>query len=148
MHPELERGEFTLSFDLARLDGAAIHAFLSQTYWARHRSRELTDRAIRGSHCVGLFHQGQQIGFARAVTDRATFAYVADVYVLEPFRGRGLARWMLQALLHHPEVEGLRRWMLMTPDAQRLYEKLGFRRLEHPEHCMERLTPYARPPPG
>ena len=95
----------------------------------------------------GLFHEGRQIGFARAVTDRATVAYLADVYVLAPFRGHGLARWMVTALVEHPELAGLRRWMLITEDAQGLYEPLGFRRVARPEHCMERLTPqFPRPP--
>jgi GNAT superfamily N-acetyltransferase len=149
MPPDQQRGEFTLNFDPARLDRAAIHGFLSQTYWAKHRSRALMDRAIAGALCVGLFHPSGQIGFARAVTDRATFAYLADVYVLKPFRRQGLARWMVGALLNHPDLAGLRRWMLMTEDAQALYETLGFAPLAHPGNCLERLTPYPSVlPPG
>lgn len=147
MPPDQQRGEFTLSFDPARLDRASVHDFLSQTYWARHRSRELMDRAIAGSLCVGLFRAGRQVGFARAITDRATFAYLADVYVLEPFRRQGLARWMIAALLDHPELKGLRRWMLVTRDAQALYARCGFAPLAHPEDCLERLTPYPPAPP-
>ena len=141
MQPDLHRDGFCLSFDTTRLDTGAIHAFLSESYWARNRSRETVDRALANSLCIGLYEGERQIGFARAVTDRATFAYLADVYVLQAFRGRGLGRWMVGALLEHPDLAGLRRWLLMTQDAHGLYERLGFRRLERPGDCMERLAP-------
>lgn len=142
MHTEVTNGEFLVSSDPARLDREAIHAFLSQTYWGKARPRELQDRAIRNSLCFGVYHRARQIGFARIITDYATFGYVADVYILEPYRGRGLARWLINCMLAHPEIKGLRRWALVTQDAQGLYRQCGFTELEHPEHHMQRLQPY------
>ena len=142
MHVELSKGEFLLSTDPARLDLDAIYAFLSQTYWAKNRSRELVEKSIRNSLCFGVYRGRDQIGFARAVTDYATFAYLADVYILEPYRRRGLARWLVQSVLSHPELKGLRRWSLVTQDAQELYVQCGFSELQHPERFMELLRPY------
>jgi len=142
---ETRNGPFLLSDDPARLDLDAICDFLSQTYWARHRSRELVEKSVRHSVCVGLYHEGRQVGFARAITDRATFAYLADVYVREAYRRRGLARWMVQSLLTHPELKGLRRWCLVTADAQALYRPFGFAGPPRPEEYMELLRPHPTP---
>lgn len=130
-----------ISFDPARQDLVAIHAFLSESYWAKGIPMEVVRRAIAGSLCVGAFDAGRQVGFARLVTDRATFAYLADVYVLPAQRGGGLARQMLEALFAHPDVQGLRRLMLATRDAHGLYERLGFRALAEPARFMERHRP-------
>ncbi|PXA95512.1 GNAT family N-acetyltransferase [Nostoc sp. 3335mG] len=132
-----------VSFDPADLDIELIHAFLSGSYWAAGIPREVVERSIAGSLCVGAYApdeagEDEQIGFARLITDRATFAWLADVFVLPAHRGQGVARAMIEALQAHPELQGLRRWMLMTRDMQPLYEKLGWQHLRHPERCMER----------
>ncbi len=134
-------GEYEISCDAARLDIDAIHAFLSTTYWSPGVPREVVARAIGNSLCFGLYHGGAQVGFARVVTDRATFAYLADVYVLDAHRGRGLARRMMEAIDAHPQLQGLRRWMLATRDADALYAGFGFTALAAPERFMERHRP-------
>lgn len=122
------------------MDVDAVHAWLSaESYWARGIPRQTVSRAIQHSLCVGIFDGAAQVAFARAVTDRATFAYVADVYVLQPYRGRGLSKWMMEALVSHPELQDLRRWMLLTNDAHGLYARFGFTPLPHPERAMERV---------
>lgn len=131
-----------LSTDAAEMDADAIHAYLNgESYWARGIPRETVARSIRNSLCFGVFDGGAQVAFARVVTDRATFAYLADVYVLPPYRGRGISRWMMEAVTAHPELQRLRRWMLMTQDAHGLYAGYGFRPLAHPDRAMERAHP-------
>jgi GNAT superfamily N-acetyltransferase len=137
----MREAQYEISLDPARVDVEAAHAYLSGSYWAQGIPIDLLRKAIANSLCVAAFHQGVQVGFARAVTDRATFAYLADVYVLEAHRGRGLSRRLVAALLDHPEMQGLRRLMLVTRDAQGLYEKFGFTALAHPERVMERHRP-------
>lgn len=132
-----------ISFDKAELDLDLIHAFLSGAYWSVGIPRHIVERAIQGSLCVGAYapdEEGsdEQIGFARVITDHATFAYLADVFVLPAHRGKGVARAMVEALQDHPELQGLRRWMLMTRDMQPLYAKLGWTPLRNPERAMER----------
>lgn len=136
-----DRGPFSISTDRSKLDHAAIHEFLAGSYWAKGIPREIVDRSIEGSLCFGLYEDGRQIGFARVITDFATFAYLADVYVLESHRGRGLATWLMESILAHPDLAGLRRWMLVTRDAHPLYRKVGFRDLAHPERIMEMTFP-------
>jgi GNAT superfamily N-acetyltransferase len=133
--------DITLSLDRSRLDIDAIHAFLTGTYWAAGISRDVVARAVAGSVCVGAFDGDAQVGFARLVTDGATFAYLADVYVLEPCRGRGVARRMLDALFAHAQVQGLRRMMLATRDAHDLYARYGFTALGAPDRFMELHRP-------
>ena len=144
-----ERDEYCVSTDPARLDIDAVHAFLASSYWARGIPRAVVERAIAGSICFGLFQGQRQIGFARVITDRATFAYLADVYVLEEHRGRGLARWLIETVIAHPDLHGLRRFVLVTGDAHGLYEKVGFTRLAKPENYMEKHWPdvYRSPQP-
>jgi len=142
---ELRNGEFTLSSDLARLDLAMVRRFLAESYWARQRPPDLVEKSLRHSLCFGVYRGSEQVGFARAVTDYATFAYLADVFILEPYRRRGLARWLVSSILEHPELTGLRRWMLVTQDAQSLYLQCGFQLIARPEQYMERLTPYSKP---
>lgn len=135
-------GEFVIRDDPARLDLDVIHGFLVRSYWAQDIPRETVARAISGSLPFGVFAQaGDQVGFARVVTDCATFAYLADVFVREPYRGRGLSRWLMQVISAHPKLQGLRRWMLVTRDAQRLYAGSGFTPLSKPERVMERVDP-------
>ena len=139
--------DYEISADLARIDVEAAHAFLAGTYWAKDIPVEVVRRAIANSLCVAAFHDGRQVAFARVVTDRATFAYLAEVYVLESHRGASLSRHLLDALFAHPELRGLRRWMLVTRDAHGLYEKFGFTALAHPDRVMQRHDPgiYLRP---
>lgn len=118
-----------------------IHAFLTRSYWAEGIGLDLVRRCIAGSLCCGAFAGDEQIGFARAVTDAATFAYLADVYVLEEHRGRRVAERMLQTLFAHPDLQGLRRMMLNTRDAHRLYRRFGFVETAHPERIMEIVRP-------
>lgn len=131
-----------LSTDAREMDVDAIHAFLSgESYWARGVPRETVERSLRNSLCFGVFDGDAQVAFARVITDRATFAYLADVYVLPAFRGRGISRWLMEAATAHPDLQGLRRWMLMTQDAHGLYAGFGFRPLAHPGRAMERVDP-------
>ena len=138
---EWQRDGFTISTDRSRLDAEAIHEFLADSYWAKGIPREVVDRSIEGSLCFGVFDDERQVGFARVITDSATFGYLADVFVLESHRGRGLAAWLMDCILAHPELQGLRRWMLLTRDAHPLYRKSGFRDLAHPERVMEMTFP-------
>jgi GNAT superfamily N-acetyltransferase len=133
--------DYRYSIEQGDMQVESIHAFLSTSYWAAGISRDVVARAIRGSVCIGAFDGGAQIGFARVVSDRATFAYLADVYVLEAHRGRGIARTMVEQLQALPDLQGLRRWMLMTRDAHTLYETLGWSRVTDPTRTMQRHFP-------
>jgi GNAT superfamily N-acetyltransferase len=143
MHLELQNGLFDLSTDPARLDVEAIYAFLSHSYWAMARPRAMIEKSIRNSLCFGIYHSQSQIGFARVVTDCATFGYLADVYILEPYRGQGLGHWLIETILSHPELKELRRWSLATRDAHPLYRQFGFQPLERPQDFMELVRPYS-----
>jgi len=134
---EWRRGVYVISTDPARLDRAAIHGFLAGSYWARGIPREVVDRSIEGALCFGVFEGDAQVGFARVITDRATFAYLADVFVLESHRGRGLAAWLMETVMAHPDLQNLRRWILLTRDAHALYRKFGFREMADAGRCME-----------
>jgi len=133
--------DIELSDDPARLDVARIHSWLTSSYWAPGIERSLVERAIAGSHCLGAYRDGQQVGYARMVTDRATFAWLADVWVDEPARGQGLGRRMTGWFLDHPDYRGLRRIALATADAHGVYAALGFQPLKRPDRYMERLSP-------
>ncbi len=128
---------YEISTDPARFDVTAIHAFLTQSYWSPGVPRSTIERAIANSLCFGAFWQGQQVGFARMVTDKATFAYLCDVYVLEAHRGQGLAQELMNHIVRHPDLQGLRRMMLATRDAHGLYAKYGFKPLAAPDLMME-----------
>jgi GNAT superfamily N-acetyltransferase len=141
---EVTRDEFLISTDRSRLDIDAIQLFLeNDSYWARTRTPEQARTAIENSICFGVYHSGRQIGFARVVSDQATFAYLGDVYVIDEYRGRGLSKWLMEVIVAHPQLQGLRRWVLATRDAHTLYEKFGFHELVHPERWMERPAPDA-----
>lgn len=133
--------EYTITSDHRRLDLTAIHAFLSQSYWSPAIPLSVVERAVANSVAFGAFLGDQQVGFARVVTDKATFAYLADVYVVEDHRGRGLARRLLQAIDAHDDLQGLRRFMLATRDAHDLYAQCGFKALANPSRMMERWNP-------
>jgi GNAT superfamily N-acetyltransferase len=139
---------FEISSDRARIDRTAVHAFLSeQSYWARGIDRARVDRSIENSLCFGAFAEARQIGFARVITDGATFAYLCDVFVLPEWRGQGVAGELMAAIDAHPQLQGLRRVLLFTSDAHRIYSRFGFTPLKHPERGMERLRAdlYTRP---
>ena len=138
---EVQRDEFTISTDKRRLDFAVIHEFLDKSYWAAGRPIEIIMRSVENSLPFGLYKGDMQIGFARVITDYATFAWIADVFVLEDFRGQGLSKWLMEVVLTHPDLQGLRRWVLATKDAHGLYRQFGFRELKRPERWMERPDP-------
>lgn len=135
---EVRRDGYLVSTDRSRLDLDAVHAFLSkESYWAAGISRERLERAIASSLPFGVYRDGRQVGFARAITDYATFAYLADVYVDEAHRRLGVSKLLMEALLAHPQLQALRRWMLGTRDAHGLYAQFGFVPLEDPARWME-----------
>jgi GNAT superfamily N-acetyltransferase len=138
MAEEWRRGEYVISTDKNRFDLGVVHGFLSTSYWAAGIPLEIVKKSIEHSLSFGVYKGEQQVGFARVVTDYATFAYIGDVFILEEFRGRGLSKWMMEIIADHPELQGLRRWLLLTRDAHRLYEKTGFVRPRTPERYMEK----------
>jgi GNAT superfamily N-acetyltransferase len=134
-----QQGEYTISTDRARLDRALIFDYLHNTaYWAQGRPREVVERSIEHSENFGLYHGSQQVGYARVVTDYATFGYVCDVFVLPAEQGHGLGKWLIATMLSHPELQGFRWWYLRTRDAHGLYRQHGFRELHDPARSMER----------
>jgi GNAT superfamily N-acetyltransferase len=134
---ETQRDGYIISTDKARFDVAAIHAYLTRSYWSPGIPRAVVEKAIAGALCFGLFsEQRNQVGFARAITDGATFSYLADVYVLEEHRGKGLGKWIVETILAHPSLQGLRRILLATRDAHKLYAQFGFEPLATPESLM------------
>lgn len=134
----------SFSRDKERLDAAMIHDFLiNESYWAQTRTFEQTKTAIENSICFGVYDGEKQIGFARVVSDKATFAYVGDVFIIEEYRGCGLSKRLMQEIVSHPELQGLRRWLLATRDAHGLYEQFDFAELKFPERWMERTAPDA-----
>ncbi|HEX7253075.1 MAG TPA: GNAT family N-acetyltransferase [Thermoanaerobaculia bacterium] len=141
MQTEWRRDTHVISTDRRKLDRTVIHRFLEGSYWAKGIPREIVDRCIENSLCFGLYDGGRQIGFARVVTDLSTFAYLADVFVLDSARGRGLGVWLIETIMGHPQLQGLRRWMLATADAHGLYRKFGFTALSRPERIMEITDP-------
>ena len=136
-----QRGRYLISTDPERLDVQAVQDFLRSSYWAEGIPLEVVERSLRGSLCFGLYAAESQVGFARVVTDHATFAYVCDVHVVPPHRGQGLGRWLMECVLRSPRLQGLRRWMLVTRDAQRLYQQVGFQPVADPARVMEIVRP-------
>ena len=138
MTREWRRGEYLISTDRWLLDPQVIHGYLSTSYWAAGVPEEVVGRSIENSFNFGVYRDEEQVGFARVVTDRATFAYLADVFVLEAHRGQGLGKWLVEVILSHPDLQGLRRWMLATRDAHDLYQRYAFTELARPAIFMER----------
>jgi GNAT superfamily N-acetyltransferase len=132
---------YEISTDPARLDADAIHAYLSRSYWAEGIPLAVVERSLAGSLAFGLYHQGKQVGLARVITDRATFAYLCDVYVLEDHRGHGLGEALMEAMHAHPDLQNLRRQVLVTRDAHELYRRFGWSSLARSEGYMEILQP-------
>jgi malonyl-CoA O-methyltransferase len=141
MYFEKTRGTFCITTDPARTDIAAIHGYLSRSYWADGRPLEVVAKSIESSLCFNLWDNDRQIGFARVVTDRATYAYLCDVYVLEDYQGQGLGTWLIETVCAHPDLDMIRCFSLATRDAHGLYEKFGFTRLNDPGRIMQRLRP-------
>ena len=137
-----QRDEYTISTDRSRLNLDLIHDYVSNnSYWGKGRLREVVQRSIENSLPFGIYKGNEQVGFARIVTDYATFAWVADVFVLSEHRGRGLSKWLMEVIIAHPQLQGFRRWVLSTKDAHGLYEPYGFIPLKRPERWMERFDP-------
>jgi GNAT superfamily N-acetyltransferase len=135
---ELRRGNYTISTDPGRLDLDVIHGYLDRSYWGAGRPREVVARSLQGSLCFGLYHDSGQVGLARIVTDGATFAWLCDVFVLEEHRGGGLGKWLIGAVMAHPQLRDIRRIILATRDAHGLYRQHGFAPLAQPDLWMER----------
>jgi len=138
---EYRKGEFTISTDRDLIDLNVVHGFLTRCYWAEGIPREVVARSVENSLCFGLYAAGKQVGFARAISDYATYGYIADVFVLESFRGRGLGKWLMECIIQPPRLQGLRRWSLVTRDAHGLYAQLGFTPLKKPRNYMELHRP-------
>jgi len=139
---EVQRGQFVISTDPARLDLNAIVDMLARAYWAIGRPPEKTERAIRDSLVFGVYDGDRQIGLARVVTDFSIFAYLCDVFIHEDYRANGLGKWLIQTILEHPDLVDVRRWLLVTSDAHGLYKQFGFTNLEHSERWMQSFKPY------
>jgi GNAT superfamily N-acetyltransferase len=135
---ERRRAGFSVSTDPQRLDLDVIHGFLYHSYWSPGIPRETVERSVRNSFCFGLYDGQTQIGFARVVTDYATIAYLADVFVLPAYRGQGLAAWLMECVVECPTLSEIRNFLLATRDAHSLYEKVGFEVVSHPEQLMNR----------
>lgn len=132
---EFKKENFLISTDKQKLDIKTIHTFLTNSYWSKGISVEKIIQSIENSLCFGLY-DNKQIGFARVVTDYTLFAYLADVFIIDEYRGRGLSKWLMECILNHPKLNNLRSWMLSTKDAHDLYEKFGFKPLEEPAKYM------------
>ena len=135
---EVSDGPYRINTDISKLDVNIVHKYLSEeSYWAKGIPKDVVEKAIENSLCFGVYVDEQQIGFTRVVTDKATFAYVADVFILPAHRGKGLSKWLMQTIQAHPELQNLRRWLLTTKDAHSLYEQCGWTRV--PEDYMYRF---------
>jgi len=137
MHHVWFRRDFEISTDPLRIDVELVHEFLTNSYWAKGITLDLVRQSIENSICFGVYFGREQVGFARIISDRATFAYLADVFILPTYRGRGLSLWLMECIVAHPDLQGLRRWMLATRDAHGLYERFGFTAVSRPERWME-----------
>jgi GNAT superfamily N-acetyltransferase len=135
---EFKRDEYLISTDPSRFDLPWIHGYLiNDAYWSRGISFQVFRKSVENALCFGVFHQEVQVGFGRVISDYATFAYLADIFIDEHYRRRGLGKWLVECMLNFPELQGLRRWILVTKDAHGLYEQFGFVSLKRPESMME-----------
>jgi GNAT superfamily N-acetyltransferase len=132
----MQREGFAITTDTTFFNIEYIHSFLTRSYWAENIPIETVQKSIDNSLCFGVFHIGRQIGFARLITDKATFAYLADVFIDEAYRGQGLSKWLMEEILKHPDLQGLRRMMLATRDAHGLYAQYGFAPLTYTDRWM------------
>lgn len=138
---EWKKGEFTITCDPKKQDIGVIHEFLSQSYWSKGIPKKTLEKSLNGSLCFALLHGKEQVGFARVISDFATIAYLGDVFILTEYRGKGLSKWLMDCVTSHPDLQGLRRWLLATADAHGLYEKYGFTELKKPHVFMEMHAP-------
>ena len=136
----MKTGRFLISTDRSQLDVDAIHRFLARSYWAAEIPRATVVRAIENSLCFGVYDGAEQVGFARVISDFATFAYIADVFILEPYRERGLGKELMASIMAHPDLQGLRRWSLGTRDAHGLYAQFGFTPVDNPSPIMMEIV--------
>ena len=136
MNYSVTRNEFTISTDKNKIDLDYVQRFLSQSYWSPGVEMQVVKKAMEGSLCFGVYDNNKQVGYARVITDTATFAYLADVFIDENYRGRGLGKWLVQIILKHPDLQGLRRIILTTKDAHKVYEQCGFMSVPNPERYM------------
>ena len=138
---DFTKDRFFISTEKEKFDIDLIHSFLTRSYWAQGISKEIIKRSIEGALCFAVFENDKQIGFARMITDKATFAYLADVFIIEEYRGLGLSKWLMEVIMSHPDLQGLRRMMLATRDAHGLYEKFGFMPLNNVDRWMHIHNP-------
>lgn len=132
------KGDFTISTDKSKLDLEVIHDYLAnQSYWSKNIPKERIRKSIANALCFGIYYKDNQIGYAKVVSDFSTMAYLGDVFVLEDYRGQGLSKWLMETIMSHPELTGLRRWILLTSDAHELYKKFGWQPIASPEKWME-----------
>ena len=147
MYKKVKDG-YEISTDKSKLNLVFIHQYLSvESYWAKNIPVEIVQKSIEGSICFGIYKEGQQVGFARVITDGATFGYLADIFITETHRGKGLSKWLMETILNHPSLQNFRRWMLATRDAHGLYRQFGFAALEKPERFMQYQSVVSYPPP-
>ncbi|KAA3616654.1 MAG: N-acetyltransferase [Calditrichaeota bacterium] len=134
---EVKDGDFIVSNNPEKLDIDVVHGFLTTSYWSAGIEQKVVERAIRGSVCFGLYHLKTQIGFARVITDFISFGYLADVFILEEYQGKGLGSFLIKTIKNHPSLAQLRKWMLATKDAHSFYEKFDFIAIPNPQDYME-----------
>jgi N-acetylglutamate synthase-like GNAT family acetyltransferase len=137
---EVYNGSFSISTSKEKLDIVFIYQFLSHSYWAENIPVQTVEKSIEGSLCFGIYDVSKQIGFARVITDYATFGYLADVFIDENYRGRGLSKWLMEFIMSHPQLQGFRNWYLATRDAHGLYAQFGFTALDNPERIMRKVV--------
>ena len=138
---DILKDDFVISTDKTRLDIPFIHQYLARSYWAEDVPVAIVEKSIEGSLCFGIYYKDMQVGFARVITDNATFGYLADVFIIEAYRGKGLSKWLMQIIMEHESLLGLRRFMLATRDAHGLYTQFGFSPLTNPERLMQIVKP-------
>lgn len=138
---EWKNGDYLISTEKSKIDVDEVHQFLSHSYWAENVSKNIVQKSIDNSFCFGVYHYRKQVGFARVISDFATFAYLADVFILPDDRGKGLSKWLMQVIVDHPKLDGLRRFTLATRDAHKLYSQFGFTALDKPDRWMQRHNP-------
>ena len=138
----ISKGAYSITTDKNKIDIDFIHSFLTQSYWAEGITKEIISRSIAGSLCFGVFNKEKQVGFARMVTDEATFAYLADVFIAEDHRGKGLSKWLMEVIMSYPGLQGLRRILLATRDAHGLYAQFGFTPLAYTDRWMQIHDPF------
>lgn len=135
------KNDFVITTDKSKINRETVHRFLTNSYWASGIPMKTVEGSINGSLCFSIFYQNEQVGFARVITDEATFAYMADVFVLEAYRGKGLSKWLMEVIMNYPTLQGLRRFMLATRDAHGLYAQYGFTALNHVDRWMHIHNP-------